>query len=163
MRSRIQAFLCLFCFLGAATAFHTFLPKPFPRARPLSARRKGEGSKKGFGSPPPSPSPSKQQGDTSFGSSGSAGGSADLEKRDIDAESRASPADDRIQTTGALRLAEMEARRAAEKKEALDKVVSLTEEDDVARDGGGVIPTEVANRMTSRMWGFVGLPFGETK
>ena len=135
----------------------------FPEGETAVGEAEGRGFEKGLWFPPPSPSPSKQQGDTSFGSSGSAGGSADLEKRDIDAESRVSPADDRIQTTGALRLAEMEARRAAEKKEALDKVVSLTEEDDVARDGGGVIPTEVANRMTSRMWGFVGLPFGETK
>ncbi|GMH64285.1 hypothetical protein TrLO_g14600 [Triparma laevis f. longispina] len=59
-----------------------------------------------------------------------------------------------------MRLAELEAKRVSEKAAILDTAISLTEEDDAAREGGGVIPEDVAKRMTNRMLPFVGIPFG---
>jgi len=134
---------------------------------------------KGFGAPPEVVTkevPSKDESDST--------------KQDSDVVNVKSESAVKLMNTGTMRLAELEAKKASQKINVLEvsilgtagtqlgpswailgpnnpphphrpqTAINLTEEDDVAREGGGVIPEEVASRMTGRMWGFVGVPFG---
>ncbi|GMH86918.1 hypothetical protein TrST_g4843 [Triparma strigata] len=146
MNSSIK--LLFLCLLASPAFVRPFLRSPLFRALPTSRPNLAAKSSKpkGFGSSPPPPQTPKSP-PLPSSSSGSPPAKVSEEAA-------------RLVNTGAVRLAELEAKKVSQKASILDTAISLTEEDNAAREGGGVIPEQVAGRMTQRMWGFVGVPFG---
>ena len=122
MNSSIK--LLFLCLLASPAFVRPFLRSPLFRALPTSGPNLSAKSSKpkGFGSSPPPPQTPKSP-PLPSSSSGSPPAKVSEEAA-------------RLVNTGAVRLAELEAKKVSQKASILDTAISLTEEDNAAREGG---------------------------